>query len=62
MMKINIMLDKISPKTNSRKEMKAEEPTTKEKNPIKKAPDVVRQFMIKKIFVFSEPSKFKPSS
>ena len=48
MIKENTMLEKISLKTNSRKEIKAEEPITKQENPITKAPNVVRQFIIRK--------------
>jgi len=53
MMKIKIMLDKISLRTNSRKEMIAEEPVTKQRNPMTKAPNVATQFIMKKRLLIS---------
>ena len=53
MIKVNTMLEKISLKTNSRKDMKAEEPITKQENPIMKAPNVVTQFIMRKRLLFS---------
>jgi len=53
MIKMNTMLPKVSLKSNPRKNMKTEEPITRQDNPIAKATNVLRPFIIRKRLLFS---------